>query len=82
MMTGSQKVKNEIRTRNQGKVERSESQNIDECAAVASAMSSMLCEAAGIEFAGTSVAPRLYNAVFGRTNEALWVEAIIRKLHV
>ena len=53
MMTGIQKVKNKIRKRNQGKIERSETQNTDECAAVASAMASMLCEAEGIEFAGT-----------------------------
>ena len=80
MMTGFQKVKNEIQTRNQGKIERSEAQTTDECAAVASAMASMLCEAEGIEFAGTPVAPRHYNAVFGRTDEALWVEAMDKEV--
>ena len=80
MMTGFQKVKNEIRTRNQGRIERSEAQTTDECAAVASAMASMLCEAEGIEFAGTPVAPRHYNAVFGRTDEALWVEAMDKEV--
>jgi len=79
-MTGFQKVKNEIRTRNQGRIERSEAQTTDECAAVASAMASMLCEAQGIEFAGTPVAPRHYNAVFGRTDEALWVEAMDKEV--
>jgi len=39
-------------------------------------MASMLCKAEGIEFAGTPVAPRRYNAVFGKTDEALWVEAM------
>jgi len=34
-----------------------ESQNTDECAEVASDMAFMLCEAEGIEFAGTPVAP-------------------------
>jgi len=80
MMTGFQNVKNEIRTRNQGKIERSETQNTDECAAVASAMASMLCTADGIEFAGTPVAPRHYNAVFGRTDEAPWVEAMDKEV--
>jgi len=42
MMTGFQKVKGEIRTRNQGKIERSEKHTTDECAAVASATASML----------------------------------------
>jgi len=76
MMTGFQEVKNEIRTRNQEKIEKSEAQTTDECATVASAMASMLCEAEGIEFAGTPVAPRHYNAVFGRTDEALWGETM------
>ena len=48
MMTGIRKVKNEIQTRNQGKIERSEAQTTDECAAVASAMASMMCEAQGL----------------------------------
>jgi hypothetical protein len=80
MMTGFQKVKNEIRRRNQGRIERSEAQTTDECAAVASAMASMMCEAEVIEFAGTPVAPRHYNAVFGRTDEALWVEAMDKEV--
>jgi len=80
MMTGFQKVKNEIQTRNHGKIERSEAQTTDECAAVASAMASMLCEAQGVEFAGTPVAPRQYNAVFSKTDEALWVEAMDKEV--
>ena len=71
---------NEIRRRNQGRIERSEAQTTDECAAVASAMASMMCEAEGIEFAGTPVAPRHYNAVFGRTDEALWVVAMDKEV--
>ena len=64
MVTGFQKVQNEIQTRNQGRIERRETQTTDKCA-VASAMASMICEEGGIEFAGTPVAPRHYNAVFG-----------------
>jgi len=80
MMTGFQRVKNEIRTCNQERIERSEAQTTDECAAVASAMASMLCEAEGVEFAVTPVAPRHYNAVFGRTDEELWVEAMDKEV--
>jgi len=80
MMTGFQKVKDEIRACNQGKIERSETQNTDECAAVASAMGSMLCEAEGMEFAGTPVTPRHYDAMFGRTDEAMWVEVMDKEV--
>jgi len=80
MMTEFHKVKNKIRTRNQGKIERSETQTTDEGAAVASAMASMLCKAGGIEFAGTPVAPRHCIAVFGRKDEALWVEAMDKEV--
>ena len=80
MMTGFQKVKDKIRTRNQGKIKRSETHNTDECAVLASAMASMLCEAEGIEFAGTPVAPKHYNEVFGRTDEAMWVEAMDKEV--
>ena len=80
MMTGFQKVKNEIRTRNQGRIERSEAQTTNKCAAVASAMASMLCEAEGIGFADTPVAPRHHSAVFGRKDEALCVEAMDKEV--
>jgi len=43
-------------------------------------MTSMLYEAAGIELAGTPVVPRHYNAVFGRTDEALWVNAMDKEV--
>ena len=39
-----------------------------------------MCEDDGIEFAGTPVAPRHYNAVFGRKDEALWVEAMDKEI--
>jgi len=43
-------------------------------------MASMLCQAEGIEFEGTPVAPRHYNAVFGRTDEAMRVEAMDKEV--
>jgi len=76
MMTGFHKLKNEIRTRNQGKIERSETQTTDEGAAVASAMASMLCKAGGFESAGTPDAPMHYS----RKDETLWVEAMDKKV--
>jgi len=63
MVTGFQKVKNEIRTRNQGKIGRSETQSTYKCAAVASVMASMLCEEEGIEFAGNP-AHALYRSLW------------------
>jgi len=78
--SGLQKVKNGIRKRNQGKIERSEMNDTDESAVIASAMAATICEDDGIEFAGTPVAPRHYNAVFGRKDEALWVEAMDKEI--
>jgi len=37
------------------------------------AMSAMMCEDAGDEFAGIGPAPEHYNAVFGRPHEGKWV---------
>jgi len=80
MASGLQKVKNGIRKRNQGKIERSEMNDTDECAVIASAMAATICEDDGIEFAGTPVAPRHYNGVLGRKDEALWVEAMDKEI--
>jgi len=80
MMAGFQKVKNKFRTCHQEKIKRSETQTTDECAAVASVMASMLCGTEGIELAGTPVTPRHYNAVFGKKDEALWVEAMDKEV--
>ena len=43
-------------------------------------MASLLCEAESIESAGTPVAPRHYNAVFARTDEAPCVEAMDKEV--
>jgi len=64
-----------------GNLKRKESAATGQCAAIATAMTVMTCEQNGIEFAGTPiVAPRHYHSVCGRPDEALWVEAIDKKV--
>ena len=57
----------------QGKLRRLETNATDASAAMGLAMSAMMCEDAGDEFAGIGPAPKHYNAVFGRPHEGKWV---------
>jgi len=64
-----------------GNLKRKESAATGQCAAIATAMAVMTCEQNGIEFAGTPiVAPRHYHSVWGRPDEALWVEAMDKEV--
>jgi hypothetical protein len=64
----------------QGKLRRLETNTTGACAAMALAMTAMICEDAGDEFAGIGPAPRHYNAVFGRPDEEKWVAAMDKEV--
>jgi len=64
-----------------GNFKRKESAATGQCAAIPTAMAVMTCAQNGIEFAGTPiVAPRHYHSVWGRPDEALWVEAMDKEV--
>jgi len=65
-------IKQQIKSK-QGKLRRLETNATGACAAMALAMSAMMCEDAGDEFTGIGPAPKHYNAVFGRPDEEKWV---------
>ena len=75
----SNSIKQQMKSK-QGKLRRLETNTTGASAVMALAMTAMICEDAGDEFAGISPAPRHYNAVFGRPDEEKWVAAMDKEV--